>query len=84
MKSKSSQRSNLPGRNHGAGGVRQARRDRRPLPTPIPSCFEGWLQEENTAEKPKSREARSGLVCGFLGSTAAITQGTGGGALLAS
>lgn len=57
MKSKSSQRSNLPGRNHGARGVRQGRRDGRPLPTPIPSCFEGWLQEENTAENPEEQRS---------------------------
>lgn len=53
MKSKSSQCSNLPGRNHRARGVRQGRRDRRPLPTPVPSCFEGWLQEEKHRENPE-------------------------------
>lgn len=84
MKSKSSQCSNLPGRNHRARGVRQGRRDRRPLPTPVPSCFEGWLQEEKHRENPKSTEPWSGLVCGFIGSTDGVTQGTVEGALLAS
>lgn len=80
MKSKSTQRSKLPGTlaDRARGGRARLREGVRhgeertggppsPLANQIPSCFEDWLQEDNTAINSKERiTVELIIVCDFI------------------